>query len=154
MTTIMSITVTVMMMEMMLRMTHGSGLPAGVCRIIHSLLPLTLATPVRHIVYTNWCIAVPTSIHLYQPIAKQSKALPTITKKKIAVPTSIPLYQPLPRSCINHEQVVYIWINHYHRRYVVIFTKMYLRQPSTVSLCQNELYSSKVNSVMRHPIVP
>ena len=98
MMTIMSITVTVMMMEMMLRMTHGSGLPAGVCRIIHSLLPLTLATPVRHIVYTNWCIAVPTSIHLYQPIAKQSKAIPTTTKKKIAVPTSIPLYQPLPRS--------------------------------------------------------
>ena len=95
MMTIMSITVTVMMMEMMLRMTHGSGLPAGVCRIIHSLLPLTLATPVRHIVYTNWCIAVPTSIHLYQPIAKQSKALPTITKKKIAVPTSIHLCQPL-----------------------------------------------------------
>ena len=92
MMTIMSITVTVMMMEMMLRMTHGSGLPAGVCRIIHSLLPLTLATPVRHIVYTNWCIAVPTSIHLYQPIAKQSKAIPTITKKKIAVPTSLPLY--------------------------------------------------------------
>ena len=49
---------------------------------------------------------------------------------------------------------MYIWINHYHRRYVVIFTKMYLRQPSTVSLCQNELYSYKVNSVMRHPIVP
>ena len=125
MMTIMSIIVTVMMMEMMLRMTHGSGLPAGVCRIIHSLLPLTLATPVRHIVYTNWCIAVPTSIHLYQPItkqsiavtattkkkiavptsiplyqpiAKQSKAIPTITKKKIAVPTSLPLYQPLPRS--------------------------------------------------------
>ena len=49
---------------------------------------------------------------------------------------------------------MYIWINHYHRRYVVIFTKMYLRQPSTVSLCQNELYSYKVNSVMRHSIVP
>ena len=97
MTTIMSITVTVMMMEMMLRMTHGSGLPAGVCRIIHSLLPLTLATPVRHIVYTNWCIAVPTSIHLYQPIANHYKEeisctnqyspVPTTTKKRIAVST-------------------------------------------------------------------
>ena len=89
MMTITSIMVTVMMMEMMLRMTHGSGLPAGVCRIIHSLLPLTLATPVRHIVYTNWCIAVPTNIHLYQPIAKQSKAIPTITKRKIVVPKNI-----------------------------------------------------------------
>ena len=99
MMTIMSITVTVMMMEMMLRMTHGSGLPAGVCRIIHSLLPLTLATPVRHIVYTNWCIAVPTSIHLYQPITKQSIALQTTIKKKIALPTINKLC--IPGSTIN-----------------------------------------------------